>query len=926
MPGCARPLPVRFEHRTDDGPILGIGEELPRLSWVIPSADPDFRQRAYEIELTLGSSVESFVVESDEQVLVPWPGTRLQSRERMEVRVRVRDDSWSPWSDPGSVEAGLLHAEDWSARFISPATRGRIGMPAPIVQGRIEIPDDVASARLYVTALGLHAITINGTRASGDVLAPGWTSYSNRLRYHVYDVTALLGKGTNVVEGLLGNGWYRGRLGSAGRRALYGDRLALLAQLEVTTVDGLVHTLATDETWTARDSGVLADDIYDGQSTDLRLTGDEVTRDPVEIIDRDLARLVAPDGPPVRVTETIPAQKVWAAPSGEILVDFGQNVVGWVRLKVRGLDVGQTITIRHAEVLEHDELGVRPLRTAQATDTFKLAGSGDEVLEPGLTFHGFRYAGISGCGPLNVHDIEAVVVGSNLRRTGWFSCSSELVNQLHENIVWGMRGNFLDVPTDCPQRDERLGWTGDIEVFAPTATFLFDCAGFLVSWLKDLAADQCSNGAVPYVIPDIFRDEKPTAAAWGDAATVVPWVIYQRTGDSEVLRRQFPSMKAWVDCITDLAGPDRIWSGALQFGDWLDPTAPPDYPFAAKVDPHLVATAYLIRSAEIVSDAAGILGDAATEERYRALASEVRAAFEAEYLTANGRMVSDAPTAYSLALCWALLPHELQRANAGARLADLIRVSGFRVSTGFVGTPLIADALTKAGYVDVAHRLLMQTGVPSWLYAVCMGATTVWERWDSMLPDGSINPGEMTSFNHYALGAVADWLYRSVAGLEASAPGYREIRVQPRLGGRLTSANAHHVTPYGEAAVSWSLDGGEFRLMVTVPVGATATVHLPDGSASVRVGHGSHSWDCRVVEPTSDAKPATVRALMDDSDRWDAVVAAGVQTGIVNGEPDMATRLTGHLDDPTSGLFEYVTRGSIRPGADEFRRLVEALA
>ncbi|WP_419994072.1 family 78 glycoside hydrolase catalytic domain [Streptomyces boninensis] len=843
---------VRFEHRDDPSPSsrlrssrgypIGLGTGTPRLSWQVRTDDPDWRQTAYEIRLGDGPPVR---VTSDEQVLIPWPFDPLPSRTRATVRVRAAaGDRWTDWSPPATAETGLLRPADWSARFISPRTPGP---SAPVLTRTVALCTEVASARLYATAHGIYQVTLNGTRIGDEELAPGWTSYHHRLRYQIHDVTALLRQGENTLDVLLGNGWYRGRLGWTGRQALYGDRPALLAQLEVTYADGSVEVIGTDEQWTARNSGILADDLYDGQVTDLRPL--EPVTGPVDILDEDLGRLVAPDGPPVRVTQVLPARSVWQSPSGRTLADFGQNVVGRVRLRVRDPKAGDEVTVRHAEVLEHGELGTRPLRSAKAADSYFLADAAEAVLEPELTFHGFRYAEITGVADVRAADLEAVVLGSDLRRTGWFSCSDPELERLHENVVWGMRGNFLDVPTDCPQRDERLGWTGDIQVFSPTASFLYDTAGFLGSWLADLAADQLPDGSVPYVIPDVLRDVfdeagdgRVTAAAWGDAATVVPWVLYQRYGDVGVLERQFGSMRGWVDRIASLTTEDGVWAGGFQFGDWLDPTAPPDDPFAAKADPDVVATAHLVRSAEIVAEAAGVLGRDADAKHYGALAARTREAFARAYVSDGGAVHSDAPTAYALAVCWALLPSAEQREYGGRRLAELVEENGYRISTGFVGTPLMTDALTACGHADTAYRLLLERGCPSWLYPVTMGATTVWERWDSMLPDGTVNPGEMTSFNHYALGAVADWMHRTVAGLAPAAPGYREITVRPLPDGALSHASARHLTPYGEASVAWRRADGRFALDVVVPVGARATVHLPGGDAAVAVGHGRHSW------------------------------------------------------------------------------------
>jgi alpha-L-rhamnosidase len=938
------PSDLHFEHHSPGRPVLGIGIASPRLSWHLSEAPAGYRQGAYQLEVRRGDRAEVVEQNSGDQVLVPWPVAPLGSRERAEVRVRVRDAAagddeqrWSAWSGPAVVEAGLLDESDWTARFVSPVRVGALNNPAPVLRATVEVPADVARARLYITAHGLHVPVLNGQRVSEELLAPGWTAYEHRLRYQTYDVTGLLQAGQNVLEVLLGNGWFRGRLGFHGQRGFYGDRLALLAQLEVTTEDGSVHVLGTDGSWTARESGVLADDLYDGQRTDLRLDllgSEDHEPDAVEVVDADLSRLVAPDGPPVRVTDVLPATEVITSPSGRTLVDFGQNLVGWVRLRVRGLEPGTEVTLRHAEVLENGELGVRPLRSAKATDSYLVAGGGEETLEPLLTFHGFRYAEVSGVPGLEPSDIEAVVIGSDLRRTGWFESSHDLLNRFHENVVWGMRGNFVDVPTDCPQRDERLGWTGDIQVFSPTATFLFDSAGFLTNWMADLAAEQQKDGSVPFVVPDILRNEAPAAAAWGDAATVVPWVVYERTGDLEVLRRQLPSMAAWVDHIDGLAGPDHLWAGGFQFGDWLDPTAPPDEPAEAAADPDVVATAHLARSAELLGRAAQALGDADTAQRYGRLAAEARAAFAREYVTGNGRVLSDAQTAYALAIEWALLPTAEQRERAGQRLADLVRTAGFRISTGFVGTPLITDALTSVGAVDVAYRLLLQTGCPSWLYSVTMGATTVWERWDSMLPDGSINPGQMTSFNHYALGAVADWMHRTIAGLAPAAPAYREILVRPLPHRALTSASAAHETPYGRAEVAWRRQDGRLTLEIQVPVGSTATVHVPGESEPALVEHGRHTWE--VADPCPAPAPlagdATVRDLLDHPEALAAVVrAAGRFTdsryAAVTDEADLGHRLRAHLAAPLSSLPEALHRRAYGAGLQEFtERLEEALA
>jgi len=516
---------------------------------------------------------------------------------------------------------------------------------------------------------------------------------------------------------------------------------------------------------------------------------------------------------------------------------------------VRG-EPGATVTLRHAEVLENGELGTRPLRSARAADRFVLSG-GEDVFEPTLTFHGFRYVevdGWPGAQDALLDALVAVVVHSDLPRIGMFACSDELLNQLHRNVVWGTKGNFLDVPTDCPQRDERLGWTGDIAVFAPTAAFLFDVSGFLRDWLADLDAEQrAAGGLVPYVVPDVLKyTQHPTefgapktTAIWSDAAVWVPWALWQAYGDTQVLVASYDAMAAHVRRAASLTSRTGLWDTGFQFGDWLDPTAPPDKPGKAKADTGVVATACLYRSARTVAEAARILGHGDDAAEFAALADRTRTAFVEHYVSADGRVHSDAITVYALAIVFGLLDEPvLQR--AGDRLAELVAENRHHIATGFAGTPYVCDALTLTGHLDDAYRLLLQRECPSWLYPVTMGATTIWERWDSMLPDGTINPGEMTSFNHYALGAVADWIHRVVGGLAPAEPGYRSVRVAPRPGGGLTWAETTLDTPHGHVAVSWRLTPhGQLEVDITVPEGVTAEVDIP-GVERRHVGGGGH--------------------------------------------------------------------------------------
>ena len=924
--------PVRFEHHRD---AFGIGHPRPRLSWIVSGALGGWSQASYELQQRDGASIR---VDSDESVLVAWPFDPLTSRERREIRVRVvgDDGSVSDWSEWARVEAGLLEASDWSAQMVGPTDSD---IASPLVRGAFTTPEnrEIVRARIYATGHGLFQLEVNGQRVGDDELAPGWTAYESRLRYTTYDVTDLVGSGDNAVGAWLGDGWWRGYLGWGGKKALYGSDLGVMVQLEIHFADGTRQTVASGADWLAGTGPIRAADLYNGEEYDARdfdrswSTADADTLGWAAVAVRPLGdvELVAPDGPPVRVVETRAVQKVLTAPSGATILDFGQNLVGRLRITVAG-EAGTTITLRHAEVLEHGDLAVEPLRGAKATDTYTLAGTGEETWAPRFTFHGFRYAEVTGWpGRFDPAAVTAEVMHSDMVRTGWFETSNPLVERLHENVVWGMKGNFVDIPTDCPQRDERLGWTGDLQVFAPTATYLYDSAGFLVSWLKDLAAEQQRHGGTTMVVPAVVTGYTGPTAGWADAATVVPWTIYQAYGDLGVLRAQFDSMAAWVDEVTAAAGADRIWSAGFQFGDWLDPTAPANRPEQAQTYPEIVATAYFARSSRIVANTAKLLGRTADAEKYEALADEVQEAFHREYVSRSGRLLSDSATAYALALVFDLIA-DAERQHAADRLAEIVAGNGYKISTGFIGTPIITDALSGNGHADVAYRLLLQTEAPSWLYTVEQGATTIWERWDSLLPDGTVNPSGMTSFNHYAFGAVADWMHRVVAGLAPAAPGYRRIRVAPQPPRRgLSSASATLNTPYGTASAGWELGDEEIRVSVTVPVGVTADIALPSGR-TFEVAAGAHEWvepfeiepeidrvftvDSRMAD-IADHKPA-LELLMGVISKWVPGAAEHMSGGLRGQEEVTPRQITGMLPDP-AGVLADLERGFTALNAGE---------
>lgn len=863
--GIATAMPrVEVEH----GPAFAVATARPRLSWRIPDAPDGWAQAGYEVAVDDGSGWREVKRDSSASVLVPWPFEDLISRDRVDVRVRAmgEDGSTTAWSDTTSVEVGLLAPADWVARAVTPDWPEVLDgtQPPALIRREFVVNDGLVRARLYVTAHGVYAASIDGVRVSDARFSPGWSAYRTRLRYQTYDVTDLLKHGPNAVGVVLADGWYRGFLvpTEEPRRNWYGTRVAALAQLELTYADGRRQVVATDPTWRAGEGPLRSADLYNGEVYDARLESavagwdspgfDDSTWSGCTLVERDPATLVGQWSPPVRRTQTLPAATLSRSPSGRTIVDFGQNLVGHLRLRGIPAEPGAEVTLRHAEVLQDGELCTQPLRHARATDTYIVGDREGASWAPDFTFHGFRYAEITGWPELRSENVMADVLHTDMTRSGWFSCSDPLVNQLHENAVWSMRGNFLDVPTDCPQRDERLGWTGDLQIFTPSACFLYDSHGLLVSWLADLAADQDPSGGVPFVVPNPlgYLYTGGSAAAWSDAAVIVPWQLYQRYGDRDVLARQYPSVLAFADNLVREHGP-QLNEEVYQFGDWVDPRAPADRPGDGPTEKLLVAGAHVVHALRIVASTAQVLEKPDDAARFTELADDYLGVWRSRFIQPDGRLTSDTATAYSLAVCFRLLDSHSAQAAAGQRLAELCEESGYRISTGFVGTPLVCDALTATGHLDTAYRLLLETSPPSFLYPVTQGATTVWERWDSLLPDGRVNPSGMTSFNHYALGAVVDWLHRCVGGVAPLAPGYREALVRPRPGGGLEWADTRHTTPYGDLTVTWKIEGATFTCEVQVPAGVRAVVDLPVvGWEQQRVGTGRHSFRGEFAPPT----------------------------------------------------------------------------
>jgi alpha-L-rhamnosidase len=827
------PYGLTTEQRTEP---LGLGDIQPRLSWKLRSDRRGAAQSAYRITAeVLGRTVwDTGRRESGDTLLVPWNGPVLQSATRYHWQVEVWDETGTPAGTARSwFETGLLHRDDWTAVWIG---RDPVSLPLvdPPTDEERSFPDPAAAplylyrefapaerpvrARLYATARGVYEPTLNGEKVGDLELAPGWTEYHRRLQYQTYDVTDLVRAGGNVLGAIVADGWWSGHFGFDPSRPArhYGTTPAYLAQLVLDFADGSRQVVATDSTWSERPGPIRSADLLMGQFVDAGHRAGRAA--PVTVLDTRIGPLVAEPDHPIRITAELPAIAVEQRGPGRFIVDFGQNLVGRVRLHLHGAEPGRRIVLRHAEVLADGELYVDNLRRARATDTYVPAG-GEEVFEPQFTFHGFRYAEITGHpGELTTADVTARVLHNDTPFTGRFECSDPMVEQLQANIVWGQRGNFVAVPTDCPQRDERLGWLADAQIFGPTATRNADVSAFFARWMKDVVDGQDADGAFRDIAPILVLDREG-APAWGDGGVIIPWLLWQTYGDRRTLERSFDAMTAWVAHI-HRHNPDLVWRHRTgnSYGDWLqvDAETPRD----------VLATAYFAHSTRIVAEAAEVLGRDATQ--YRTLLAAIKRTFIETYVGDDGAVEGGTQTAYLLALAFDLLPDELVEAAVG-HLATDIEKRGNRLTTGFVGVPLLGPVLSEHGRSDLAYALLHQEEFPSWGYSIRHGATTIWERWDGWTEHGGFQSAAMNSFNHYSLGSIGDWLYGRVAGIGQTpdSVAYRRLLLRPTPGGQLTWARAEQETARGLVACGWSLDGDQLTITVAVPPGSTAVLEIP---------------------------------------------------------------------------------------------------
>lgn len=869
---------------------LGVYTDRPRLSWKIEADIPHVRQERYRIE-SAGSAEELLAgtglllqtgwVESSENFGIRYPGKAPAPQQRIYWRVQVADQNGheSGFSEPAYFERPI---EEWSASWISSPLLSKEAAlrPAPLLRKLFTVDSAVEKARLYITARGLYIPHINGKRLDQELFTPGCTNYQKRILFSTYDLTPYLKQGENCLGAELSTGWYAGNYGYEGLYNIFGDTLALLAELHITGEDGSVQIIRTDESWESSLGPIVFSDIYYGESYDARKEvpgwdtpdADRSSWTPCSIEEGMSLDVVRPfDGEPVRRTGELKVQGMFTTPAGETVLDMGQNFVGWLKVRLSG-KAGSVFSCDFAEVLDKDgNFYTDNLRITGMADTYTLKGNGEECFEPSFTFHGFRYVRIlEQPGGLRAEDVTGIVINTDMKQIGSFSCSDPEINQLQQNIVWGQRGNFLDIPTDCPQRDERLGWTGDAQVFIKTGSYNYQVAAFFTKWLRDVASEQREDGNIPVVIPNVLQGQNHPpfgSAAWGDACIVCPWTIYESYGDEAILREHYPMMRAWNAYVLSKT-QDYIWKNDFHFGDWLALDQPPDSPSCfGGTEKEQVATAFFAYATSLLVKVTEVLGEEDDNRHYRDLHQKICDSFYQEFVSRSGRVWSNTQTAYVHALNFDLLPEE-ERSRAAGRLVDDIRARSYHLSTGFTGTPYLLHVLSRFGYEDVAYRLLLQGEFPSWIYTIRKGATTIWERWDGIRPDGSFQTTEMNSFNHYAYGSVGAWMYEHILGYSFSA-GCRTISFAYPEQCPLEYAAGSCETMFGLVSVSWKRTGEKILMEFEVPSNTDAELRISYESCTMVSLHEASEGEIDLLSLKA------AKSLELGSGRYTAVLRAG---------------------------------------------------
>ena len=842
------PVGLRCEYLENP---LSIETKVPRLSWRLEASGRQRQQSAYQIlvasqkdflEKDQGDLWNSGKIESDESVNIPYSGSELTSEINCYWKVKVWDEKGkaSDWSPVASWGMGLLKGSRWQAKWIGldeawsdttykskpwannmrQKTEYR-PLPCPYLRKEFMLEEKVESAKIYITALGIYELYINGKRIGNDYFTPGWTDYKDRIYYNTYDIASSLQSGKNTIAVILADGWYAGNMANWGQYH-YGEKLRLKAQIKVNAKGQNPQIISTDGSWKASYGPLREADMQGGETYDARLAMpgwnkndfDDSSWSDVVVTDSTTAPLQAYPGVTVQKTGEIKPKAIFEQGPGVFIVDMGQNFAGWAKIKVKG-ERGQQVVMRFAEKLNADStIHTRNLRTARCTDTYILSGSEEETWEPRFTYHGYQFIEVTGYpGELTPDKITGVVVHSNLPVAGHFSCSDPLINKIYSNIVWSQRSNYFDVPTDCPQRDERMGWTGDAQVFFRTASYNMDLAAFFKKWMVDVEDGMFDDGRFPSTAPMIYNGY---AAGWGDAGVICPWNLYQVYRDMRIVEEFFPLMTGWMDYLEGVT-ENYIHLGKT-YGDWQNADS--------ETPKKIVATAYLKRSAGLIEKMALLLGKEAEAEKYRTLADNIRSAFTKEFVEPNGKIESNTQTAYLMALSFDLVPDQLRKPVA-EQLIKAIQKRDNALSTGILGTNLLLPVLTELGELDLAYQILQNTKYPSWGFQINNGATTIWERWDSFSYEDGFHKDSTNSLNHYAYGSVGEWMFSTIAGIELLEPGYKLIKIHPQPGGGLKHAKGEYLSIRGQIASSWRLNDGRFELDVTIPANTRAVITIP---------------------------------------------------------------------------------------------------
>ena len=876
---------------------VGIAKS-PRFSWMIDSDRENVVQRSYEIQISTDSEFRKIVFskneDSDASLHHKYPEFNMKSVMKYYWRVRVRDNygETSEFSEAATFVTAFLKTQEWQAEFITAETEDDAdNSKGTCVSNTFQVKKEIEAAYVCCTALGLYQLYINGRKVGTDEMTPGWTSYEKHLLYQMYEVTEYIDptKAEQCIGALLGAGFYKGKMGFLELRNNYGTGTAFLGQLMLCYRDGTTEIVKTDEDWIGADAPILFSEIYDGEIYDARkeipdwcsvpqqedAAAKELWRK-VEKIPYEKAALYAQSGCKPAEMEKVPPKRIFKTPQGDLVVDFGQNMAGWIHVRVHGAAAGEKVEFACFETLDRDgNVYLDNLRGAKETIVYYCKGAETEEYHPHFTYQGFRYAKVvSYPGELKMEDVTAYAVYSNMELTGSFSSSNADLNQLWSNITWGLRSNFLDVPTDCPQRNERVGWTGDAQIFCRTASYIMNTYLFFEKWLIDVKADQTKEGGVPHVVPDIITPgvEKVddwllsqgthSAAAWADVAVLNPWNLYLTFGDKQILIDQYESMKAWIRFM-EKHSDGIIWNYKLQFGDWVALDAQEGSYYGATPN-DLTCTAYYAYSTGIFAKIAGILGKAEDASYFENLEKQIKEGFAEHFFDPETKgMKVQTQTAHIIALYFDLTPDAYKKKTVEELLTLLEKENGHLV-TGFVGTPYFTHALSQNGHLKEAYELLLKDDFPSWLYQVKQGATTVWEHWDGMKPDGTMWSPDMNSFNHYAYGAIGEWMYRVIAGIEIDekSPGYKHVIFYPRPGGNLTKAGGQYESAYGTVGCEWQLEKDLLTVTCSVPVNTTAELRMDhvecvvssgdvkyvitDGTYTAETGSGHYTWKFRL--------------------------------------------------------------------------------